>query len=241
MKIINGLTKINLGKGDFYAITCGEKGGRGERRYMGFIPISRELSEKIDVVAKNTIAKAKDEYIKKTIAKIKEHRVYAQQNPKDYEYIEKEMKITLDEWIEGRIKEKTSEYNVNLEFEYFEKHILEHINVYNVLSNVKIITTKKGGKLIVENQGKDDGFLFVTNWYASKNRNCIYSNVENLEKEGKLKILAEGFSANGLAGNMGGEKQFIFSFSNPDLEVEYWEDNGDTYTLFPFKNKSTIN
>jgi len=32
MKVINGLSNVNLGNGDFYAITCGEIGAGRDRR-----------------------------------------------------------------------------------------------------------------------------------------------------------------------------------------------------------------
>lgn len=76
--------------------------------------------------------------------------------------------------------------------------------------NYDVTKTQKGNWLIVP--GNSRGIILVTNWYDGF-RGSLSHNIDNLLEEGKVEILAKGATAEGDAGRMGGEEQFILKIT----------------------------
>lgn len=67
----------------------------------------------------------------------------------------------------------------------------------------------------------DTGLIYATNWYGGY-RGGISSNISILEKEGCIEILKEGYTAEGDAGRMGGETQYIILVKKPCI-IKYYK------------------
>lgn len=79
----------------------------------------------------------------------------------------------------------------------------EEIEIIFTLS----IKAQKGNWLIIPSERKE-GLIVVTEWYGGY-RGRISDNIDELVEQNKIKILATGRTAEGDAGRMGGEDQYI--------------------------------
>lgn len=91
--------------------------------------------------------------------------------------------------------------------------------------DLTVIKTKKGGWLVIEQPGNSD-LILCTNWYGGF-RGHAESNVQELEKENKLEILATGNIADGIAGRMAKSRQYIIKIKE-DADI-YLARTGRTY------------
>ena len=95
------------------------------------------------------------------------------------------------------------------------------------IERASVIKTKSGKFLLIPEKDKTDNrIILVTQWYGGF-RGSLSHNVNELEKEGKLQILTQGETAQGDAGRMGGETQFILLLKQP-CQIHYCK-NGRVY------------
>lgn len=83
--------------------------------------------------------------------------------------------------------------------------------------NYSVIKTDRGNWLIKE--GTEKGIILVTQWYGGF-RGSISDNISELEAARKIEILAQGETAEGNAGRMGGEYQYILLVKE-NCRIEY--------------------
>jgi len=95
------------------------------------------------------------------------------------------------------------------------------------IERASVIKTKSGKYLLIPEKDKTDNrIILVTQWYGGF-RGSLSHNINELGKEDKIQILAQGETAEGDAGRMGGEKQFILLLKEP-CQIQYCK-NGRVY------------
>ena len=83
---------------------------------------------------------------------------------------------------------------------------------------VDLAITQKGNWLLIPGT-KKEGLIVVTQWYGGF-RGGIRHNIDELADEEKLEILAVGATAEGDAGRVGGENQYILN-ALQSCKIEY--------------------
>ncbi len=90
---------------------------------------------------------------------------------------------------------------------------------------IEVIKTQKGNWLIIPSEQKE-GLILVTEWYGGF-RGGISDNIDELVEQNKIEILATGRTAEGNAGRMGGEEQYILKILK-SCKI-YYTKHGRTY------------
>lgn len=101
----------------------------------------------------------------------------------------------------------------------------ENIATDRFTEEIEIIKTQKGNWLIIPSK-KKEGLILVTEWYGGF-RGEISDNIDELVEQNKIEILATGRTAEGDAGRMGGEDQYILKINKP-CKI-YYKKYGRTY------------
>lgn len=87
-----------------------------------------------------------------------------------------------------------------------------------LIKEYDVIKTQKGNLLIIP-ETKEEGLIIITDWYGGF-RGGISSNIHELSENNYIQILQDGATAEGTAGRMGGENQYIFKV-NKSCKVYY--------------------
>ena len=102
----------------------------------------------------------------------------------------------------------------------------ENIATDRFTEEVEITKTQKGNWLIIPSSEKKEGLMLVTEWYGGY-RGVISNNIDELVEQNKIEILATGRTAEGAAGRMGGEDQYILKILK-SCKI-YYTKHGRTY------------
>lgn len=100
----------------------------------------------------------------------------------------------------------------------------ENIITDRFTEEIEVIKTK-GNWLIIPSE-KKEGLILVTEWYGGF-RGSITNNIQELVEQNKIEILATGRTAEGDAGRMGGEDQYILKILK-SCKI-YYTKHGRTY------------